>query len=132
MPFIDLEDSEDPQSFWRTMHQAPFNGDVRLKVKPFTSALRAVVMQRAKTNPLNQRHQVTIDGIKKTVNADRDSAFEEEFLKAIIDEWQGVKGDPPCDDEHKVKLRKSPMLVLHLLNLTQEMAGADLEDEEKN
>lgn len=137
MPSLYLDDVEnpEPESFWTDVDIEPWLGDLRLKLRPATRAVLDVVDHRAKSNPLNQRHTIVIDGKKKVVNPDyrtENAAWQDEFLKLVIDEWEGVEGDPPCDDEHKSKLRGLVILVNWIVEKCKAMAGVKQQADEKN
>jgi len=133
MPELLLEDDGvEAPGVWRIVHIAPWNGDVSLKLRPATKGLLDVVAERAKSNPLYRRHKETIDGKTKTVDGDPNAAWQEEFLKAVVEDWKGVTGEPPCDEEHVVKLRAYVTLVNFISAETSLLAGVQNEDEEKN
>lgn len=130
--FLEHADTETPDAVWRRINIAPWNGDLSMKVRPYTQPLRDVVLLRAKRNPLSNRHQVVIDGETMTVEGDPDQANAQEFLDAVIEDWTGVVGNPPCDREHKIKVRVSQNLFSYLVALTNAMAGVEVRDEQKN
>lgn len=130
--YLEQFDVEIPDAVWRNITLPQWNGTLRMKLRPYTQPLRDVVLQRAKRNPLSNRHQVTIDGETQTIDGDETTANNVEFLDAVIEAWEGVAGDPPCTRENKIKVRVSQMLVVYLINLTNAMAGVQVADEEKN
>jgi len=130
--YLDQYDTEIPDGVWRSITISPWNGDVRMKLRPYTQPLRDVVLLRAKRNPLSNRHEVTIDGEKMTVEGDADRANAEEFLDAVIEDWEGLVGNLPCTRENKIKVRVSQVLFAYLVSLTNAMAGVQVADEEKN
>lgn len=133
MPVLLLEDDGvEAPAFWRTVEIAPWSGDLRLKVRPSAKALLDAVGQRAKDNQLYRRHKETIDGETKTVNGDPDAAWMEEYLIAVVEDWDGVEGKPECSSENKKKLRAFPSLCNWISAESRLLAGIQAEDEEKN
>lgn len=130
--FLDQFDIEIPDAVWRRINIAPWSGDLWLKLRPYTQSLRDIVELRAKRNPLSNRHEVTIDGEKTTVDQDNDRALKQEFLDIAIEDWRGVKGNPPATRENKIKIHGSQILTGYLVTLTNLMAGVEIVDDEKN
>lgn len=132
MPKLLLDNSEMPDAVWRTIPIAPWNGDLRMKVRPYTQILRDVVLQRVKKSKWMKPHGIIVDGETIAIESDENRANQEEFLKAVVEDWSGVEGDPACTAENKVLLRASSILVMHLIQMTNAMAGVKVEDETGN
>lgn len=132
--FLDDVDNEQPEAVWTPIDIAPWNGDTELELRPATRALLDVVNQRAKENPLNKRHSRPIDGKKILVQEGElfQQAWQEEFLDAVIADWRKVAGNPPCDREHKLKLRGLLNLVNWISDTCRLMAGVKAEADTGN
>jgi len=127
-----LDNSEMPESYWRRITIAPWNGDLWLKLRPYTQALRDLVAQRAKRNRWSRPHDVVVDKETIHIESDEDKARGEEFVKAIVEDWRGVEGEPACTPDNRVMLRGSMLLMGHITGVTIAMAGVKNEDEVEN
>ncbi len=120
---------------WFDVDIEPFAGDVRLRLYPATRALLDRVQEKAKHNPKYRRHSVIVNGQKIARDSDQQGAWLEEFMREVIADWEGVEdetGPIPCTDENKPRV----LQVINLINWIQVkaslIAGAKVEEEEKN
>lgn len=131
--YLDEIENEAPESHWVSVDIAPWMGDLSLKLKPLTRALIDVVEERAKKNDVFNFHKVQIAG--KTVGKSGNPALARqiETVKAVIDEWSGVVGDPECNDENKERVAKGQVLLVSFIyEKCSQMAGVKTETETKN
>lgn len=134
MPELFLEQFDDamPAAVWRQVNIEPWNGDLWLKLRPYTQMVRDQAARQAKQNKCFNLHKIKVDGKTVTVNGDENKAINEEFLDLVVEDWRGVAGDPPCDRENKLKLRGSTILFLWIFNTSNTMAGIEVTDDEGN
>lgn len=125
-----IDDGINAPAVWRTVHIAPWNGDVRLKLRPSTKGLLDYVTQKAKENPLHNRHYDK--NVGKTVDGDPAAAWNEEFAVAVVDDWDGVAGNADCSDDNKRKIASFNRLMNFISAESGLMAGVESQDEEKN
>jgi len=131
--FLDETENESPEAHWVPVTIEPWNGDLRLKLRPATRALLDVIEERAKRNPLWNLHKVTVDGKVITRNGNEGLARQVEHVKAVVEDWDGVEGDLPCTDENKTRVALGHLrLVVFIMETAVKMAGVKTAAEEGN
>jgi hypothetical protein len=118
--FIDEQDAG-----WFPLDLYPFNGDVRVKVKPGTEDNLDVVRKKAKENADFVAGKIT-----------EQEAYAREWADYMVDDWSGVEdgeGDSPCTREKKLKsIRHGSTFTNGVMAKSSYHAMVKYEGEQKN
>jgi hypothetical protein len=113
------------QAEWFPLDQYPFQGDVRVKVKPATEDNLDVVRASAKEN-----------ADFKAGKIDESTAYSQEFIDYIVDDWSGVEdgsGLVECNRANKLKsIRHGSTFALGVTSKANYHAMVKYEAEQKN
>ena len=109
---------------------------VKINIRPKTRRMIVECTERAKRNPISNRHTKIVDGKKVTVEGNSGEAFVQELAIAMIDSWENVVDsngvDLPCTDEAKVALFNHVGLANWLVEKGGEVGLVESERDEKN
>lgn len=120
-------DEEQPESAWCKVEIAPWNGDLKLKIKPATEGVLRVIRERAKSNKNASPQTISIEGKQVELPPNGNLAFQEEYVRYVVDEWEGVEEDLPCNDTNKLLLHRASLsLVGFIMRRAEETAGVKL------